>query len=368
MLAYWLGVLKKYEIEHVVMFEVPHNFYDYIIYFLAKKLGIGMTIYETTNLGDRSLVHYGDWSLGSGVESELQKLIGIDVQVDDLVEDVREYYLKQTDPKRDATPVYMKEYDKTYGGFNKYKIMLSAVVGSVRRGQFLEKFTHKIKEFLFGNLEREYKRASNPFDKNISSYVYAPLHFQPERTTSPLADVYTDQHLVIETLASSLPNGWKVIVKEHPAQWKRRSAKHYSPSRYRGYYEDIAKIPNVELVPINTNTYQLIENAKAVATCTGTAGIEAVMRGKPAFLFGSPWYRNCNQCFKISGVEDCKSAFSQIIDGMWKVNHSELLRFFKAFEKASYHAFSEAHIHKAKNSKLTPDESARAFAERVRRS
>ena len=89
--------------------------------------------------------------------------------------------------------------------------------------------------------------------------------------------------LAIETLARALPAGWKVVVKENPAQ---RFAK-----RELGFYEHLAGIPAVHLVSKQENTFDLIERCDAVATITGTAGWEALFRGKPSIAFGRAFYR-----------------------------------------------------------------------------
>ena len=102
--------------------------------------------------------------------------------------------------------------------------------------------------------------------------------------------MFVDQILMIETLAAALPEGWVLYVKEHPWQmWN--NGLNYSSCRYPGYYKKISRLKNTFLVPIEANTFDLIKNCQAVATVTGTAGWEAVLRLKPAIVFGYAWYR-----------------------------------------------------------------------------
>ena len=89
---------------------------------------------------------------------------------------------------------------------------------------------------------------------------------------------------MLKILSASLPDGWLVYVKEHPAQWLKRGF-NFAASRYRGYYEKISKIKNVRLVPVQTDTYSLMRGAEAVATVSGVPGTEAILRQKPVLIF-----------------------------------------------------------------------------------
>lgn len=115
-------------------------------------------------------------------------------------------------------------------------------------------------------------------------YVYVPLQLQPEMTTSALGGPYRDQALAIERLAQILPDGVRILVKENPKQ--------------RGYmrgplfFHRLARIPAVTFLPSWADTRALTDNARAVATITGTAGWEAIRSGKPALVFGAAWYRS----------------------------------------------------------------------------
>jgi hypothetical protein len=121
-------------------------------------------------------------------------------------------------------------------------------------GRFLKLLFDFIKRMIVPNLRGEYARVVREADWSVP-FVYYPLHYQPESTTSPLGGVYHQQILLIETLAAAIPDGWEVYVKEHPLQWMYRMRERYSSVRYPGYYERIARIKNVRLVPFETNTF-----------------------------------------------------------------------------------------------------------------
>ena len=123
------------------------------------------------------------------------------------------------------------------------------------------------------------------FDAPIpgEKYVLFPLHYQPEASTLVLAPFYTDQLALVEDMAKCLPIDYKLYVKEHPVNLT---------SRPLSYYKRIRKLWNVRLVNPLANSYQLIQNASAVATISGTMGWEALLFGKPVISFGKVGYNS----------------------------------------------------------------------------
>ena len=115
------------------------------------------------------------------------------------------------------------------------------------------------------------------------TYVILFLHFQPERTTLPEAYGFAQQVAAIIALAAALPEGTHLYVKEHPTTfthdclWKERLPFWYPHDR---------SYQNVQLVPIETDPYELMEGSICVSTIAGTVAGEALIRGKPVVVFG----------------------------------------------------------------------------------
>ena len=140
------------------------------------------------------------------------------------------------------------------------------------------RFFHKKQIAYFQELMRyEY---SDP-DLN-QDFVYFPLQLQPEMTTSALGGVYVDQVFAVEQLANIVPESYKIIVKENPKQ------QHFM--RNPLFFHRLNRIKNVVFVPSYTSTHELLDRSKFVAAVTGTVGWEAIRQGKPALIFGHPWY------------------------------------------------------------------------------
>lgn len=150
-----------------------------------------------------------------------------------------------------------------------------------------------------------------------SKYVYFGLHLQPELTTSFYGGIYSDQLLAIEKLSAILPDDWIIYVKENPKQ--------NLENRGRIFYERLNNIPKVQLVPMDTNTYDLIKHSQFNASITGTLLYESVCGGKPALMFGNYWYS------RLPGVTKYRDGLTvdEIVN--CEINHNELQNIINDF-------------------------------------
>jgi hypothetical protein len=213
-----------------------------------------------------------------------------------------------------------------------------------QRGKKIEESNMKGLEYLWNRLEgvqkknklkQHYKKQEKPADFN-HPYVYVALHYQPENSTSPQGESFTDQFLVVDLLSKCVPKGWNVYVKEHSSQWHIKL--HGERARTTDFYDALAALTNVRLVPVSTPNFSLIDHAKAVATVTGTTGWEAIVRGKPVLIFGHAWYKGCDGVFYIPSEKTCKEALLKIAEG-YKVEKEAVRLFVHAIEKVGMRGY-----------------------------
>jgi hypothetical protein len=138
---------------------------------------------------------------------------------------------------------------------------------------------------------------------DATKYVYFCLQFQPELSTNPCGEIYVNQHLAIAQISRDLPEGWKILVKEHPSQmYKRGFYGHLG--RDKSFYSRLLSINNVEFVSQNSDHFKLIDNAQIVSTVTGSVGVEAIARGIPVLIFGNIWYEKLPLVFRVHEVTE----------------------------------------------------------------
>ncbi|MGH8856250.1 MAG: hypothetical protein ACREWI_18445, partial [Telluria sp.] len=174
-----------------------------------------------------------------------------------------------------------------------------------------------------------YWRARKPMPPAGAPFVYFPLHLQPEASTSAMGGVFVDQYFAVELLARALPDGWTLVVKEHPAQ--------YFAKREYGFYKRIGRIKNVRLVSRSIDTYALIDQCRAVASITGTAGWEALFTDKPVLVLGNAIYRGAPGTVSVDDPAELAARLAEIAQGEYPRRSSEdLERFLAAIGQCSH--------------------------------
>jgi hypothetical protein len=360
-LRYWSAVLDHFQPHLLILPESPHLIFDYILYALCRKRGLKTIvfkqiypmnfIYPVEKFDEQSAellaIHKKMLScqplpqvkLSPETELHIQKTLGTYEEAMPLA--AKQAYQEQHQRSRlllnlSKQPAYLKR-------------IYNFVFGAQRQRSYLKKRGKKLKDaslegfpLLFHKvfildwlrkpqLKRYYESLTQELDFN-QPYIYVALHYQPEKTTSPDGGVFADQWLMVNLLAQAAPPGWQVYVKEHPGQFVPAGTG-YS-SRSTDFYDDLAAIPNVKLVPLSTSSFDLIDKAQAAATITGTVGWEAIIRGKPVLVFGNIWYLGCEGVFYTPTLTSCQAALAQIENG-YQIDQAKVRLFLSALEQVS---------------------------------
>lgn len=108
-------------------------------------------------------------------------------------------------------------------------------------------------------------------------FVFFPLATEPETTLQALSPEYFFQLETIAAIARELPADVTLVVKEHhPACGARADL----------FYEQISAFKAVEFADIRERGVDLIRQAEATITISGSAGFEAATMGKPTIVLG----------------------------------------------------------------------------------
>ncbi len=328
-LRYWNHMLDKEKIGLFLINHIPHQCFDYVIYELCRAKGIPTYHLERCYSVDGVF-------LVKDVEASAEQLVPeMDRLKKEYVDPSKEVPLS---PSYEA--FYQAEIAKTeipwFTGARPKHLTRKSFIGKWV-GKSWELLNNKPKKFVQATLSPDVwhrkftqHRTMQFYDAHAHEpdftkpYVYAPLHMQPEETTSPRGGVFVNQELIVEMLAAHVPPGTMVYVKEHPAQGEL--------CRSEEFYKAMDVYPNVQFVPRNCDTFKLTEHAVAVATVTGTAGIEALFLEKPVFLFGHRFYQHAPGVYRIHSNEDCKRAVQEIFTEKKKPTLRDIRIFLKAID------------------------------------
>lgn len=333
LLSKWLGIIDELNVELFISPSIPHRVFDYALYVACKLKGVKTLMYKLTPFKD-VLVPITDLDYMPLQIKRDYNLIKSEEMNVELSPHIFESINLLKKSYEEAEPEYMKLQKRTsntsYLAFlqNKLKspISFAKSFSSLFRttknyhkvkGENIEEAFHKGYQARLNvyrgrkyknNLKDYYESICESLDVYEESFVFVALHYQPEETTCPSARHYVNQNLMIENLSEVLPPDIKIVVKEHSSQFHPNMEGH--TGRTKNFYVDLLKIPNLMFVSSNDASFDYIDNALIVATATGTIGWEAIVRGKPVFIFGNAWYEYCDNVFRINSKEDIKDALS----------------------------------------------------------
>jgi hypothetical protein len=264
-----LELLKSGRPDALAFSTIPHEGYDFVLFHVARRLGIHCLVCYQTPCPDRFWLMEDGWSF-SGL---------------DQTPAVFEW------PHGDVLPKVDLFYMRGAGGVPSYTL-IDAVKNSLRRPLAMPAFMFRWQR---AAIYRHRARAcSGRMSADTRPCVYFPLHLQPELTTSVLGGVFADQILAVEYLREILPDEVRIVVKENPRQTEMH--------RGRLFFERLRRIPKTILVDADTPTTALIDRCEAVATVSGTAGWEGLLAGKPVLLFGRAWYEGFNGVYGVNDI------------------------------------------------------------------
>lgn len=274
------------KIDSVFFSNIPHEGPYYILYSVAKVLGLRVYICK---FGP----HPGTFWVADGLEDFgfFETITGAGVS----------YNL----PEKPETPFYMKWNDIDKNRQNVAKVFCREFVKLLFKTIFLT--------FLWdaSSFKRSFWRLIVLRDKlrfistkkemkieqlNGIKFVYFPLHRQPECSADSQGFEFGDQILAIERLRELLPDDVFILVKENPKQVRH--------ARSKSFTDRIRLIKNTIYTTDDIPTFQIIERSIAVATLAGTAGFEAMLLGKPVILFGLTWYNSSPFCYNYRNMPD----------------------------------------------------------------
>ncbi len=330
-LRYWNHVLETERIDLFLMNHMPHQCYDYVLYYLCKRKNIPVLYMNRFFAMDGMYISENWEHPAPDLQAAFRRIREeyADPQRPIPLSKNYEYYFSFYRKKTPEKPWYMEENIYTRPNFVRkwwrkgLKVlrreplrftasMLSPAFWSRKLGQ------HRAIAF--------YKQHTQQPDLS-QPYVYVPLHLQPEATTIPLAGAFVDQERVVQLLAAHLPPGIRLYVKEHPAQGEEW--------RSEDFYKTLLSIPSVTLIPKEADTYALLDHCIAVASCAGTVLFEASIRQKPSFMFGHDIWQYGPGVHCIRTSQDCRAAVEDILNNRASHSVRDVRLYLKAFDESA---------------------------------
>ena len=137
-------------------------------------------------------------------------------------------------------------------------------------------------------------------------YVYYPFHVPLDVQLTARCPEFFDQEALVERIAGSLPKGYTLYIKEHPA-----AVGGHSLVKLRQALKDY---DTIRLIHPRHNSYDIIKNAACIVTVNSKVGVEAIMQGKPVIVLGRTFYRGKGVTIDAGQETDLSHAISDALN------------------------------------------------------
>jgi hypothetical protein len=155
-------------------------------------------------------------------------------------------------------------------------------------------------------------------------FAFFPLHYHIESRLTIRDPHCWRQEFIVEYVARSLPQGYKLYVKPHP-EWPLAFP-------YEGL-KLISEISNVKLINPSISSIDIIKKSDAVVVINSTAGFEALIYGKPVIVFGTEFYTDNDIVCKVNDLRKLPEILEYAIKK--GIESKDLICFADAFLKAN---------------------------------
>ena len=277
-LNYWYSFLKYFDINKVFIYEDPHRGFDLLIYTLAKYLKIKIYIFSELNTGYRTYIKENIFDSLSDVKGSFQAS-----NKNNTTSLKYNHYYKQFSFRKKGLNGWAREFNRIFSLFTYYDSNIYKSKQAYKKVTYFTYYLWLINSCISTFKYRfYYKRAVKSqiiLDEDIVFY----LHYQPERTSNPLAGSARNQLQCIKILRQAFPEK-NIYIKEHPSQLNLLNPHKNRQIRNIAFIDQIESISNgfIDKIPRNTKFIG--------ATLHGTIGLELALEGHTVLCLGNPWY------------------------------------------------------------------------------
>lgn len=357
-LTYWNTVIRKLKPDLIVFFTWPHTAACYPLYLLSKYYFSVDVLF----LDPIPLLNNGYHLIGTSIENLHSPIVDIYKSSKSLKLSKEVLaYLSFVRSERGQIPNHIRdtyrESKKDSKGL-RVKAFIRLILDTIIRGTGFKKSTtawkknkspinlptsrlNNIENILYTEIRRKknrlLKKHYDPYcvQPDFSKkFIYFASSYQPEAVTGTNAGVYADLLLALEIINSILPDDWVIYYKENPTIFDGSPWAKGSLRRDKYYYKRINSYKKTKMISSEYDTFNLLDNAKAVVTVSGTVAWEAALRGTPSLSFGSAWYLGCRSIFWIKTVEDAQNAIDKIVNGFLP-DQKDIERYAAAIENVA---------------------------------
>ncbi len=347
---FWNYILEHHQIDAVVHENLGQEGYDFVALQLARAKGIPTLVFNITGQFPRVLFIQED-EVGLGkldLGYKLKNRIGNEIENED------PRFIRRSLSSIKGSPDAGLRSESKVGSYktsvvtswlfdrniskNKLNLGTSFRILGTKFTRFFKSPQRSIRTFSrTRNLMRHTREAQREERRHVvqpnleGNYVYFPLHFQPETSSSIKAKSFYRMREAVAFLADALPHNWTLIVKEHPHQFRRLL------KREPGFFSQIAAIRGVQLIHHATNNEDIVRRARAVA-CVSHSSItaNAALNGTPVISLGESHFREAPGYYSIEDSSSLRRVLELVQRSEKEWRTSDFEEFITRLERSTF--------------------------------
>lgn len=169
-----------------------------------------------------------------------------------------------------------------------------------------------------------------PQSRRPAKYIVFALHVMPEASILGTDPEVADLFSLIRRMSLNVPLGVQILCKAHPGDRFGRDLE-------IGFLRRLCSLHNVSLVPESEGIGSFIDDERclAIATINGSVALDAVVAGKPCFLFGQGIFRIADCFLKPATDDEFFEQVSALADGTYRIDTRALAAIILAMKRAT---------------------------------
>ena len=324
---FWICFVKVNQIDACFFYRIPHFAFDSLLANIAIKLGISIYYLDRTDFKRLYFVRR-DWNTTDVLLSEknasyLDASLATESGWKEISKEMNNASVDHNSNMDKSFFYRISNYFQTtkstfrsiiewFTPSNFYK--LDGAVYLTPFSKYLIPALIIYRSWQSRALWSNYKKHTANF-KLPTTFLFFPLHVQPEQSTDPAAGKYANLEYTIRMIARTLPLDWKLVIKEHPRQFDDRIiGVRKITGRDINFYKRLSEDPNILFAPLELDSKYLINKSMGCLVINGSVGYEALRLGKSVGCFGTPWYLSLRETYLVR----CDESLSNFINRLFE--------------------------------------------------
>ena len=258
-------------------------FHEVILFYICKEKGLDVFCPDRCKFSFNKFYIFKDFSRSVLLERKNKKKL----KYANLFKELSRHLPKNKNINKYNDKEFIRLSQRNNLGFYKFRLLIILIFRKMNGG-FYHYIHRNLSWYLFNKIEcmirkklLTYFYRFDKVDLTKTKYVYIPLHVQPESGIDLVGRRYSNQIEFIKKCSLSLPAGYKIITKDHPHDFGRKTA---------NFYKQIQSFYNCKVVSTKTSVHDIISNASLVITIVGTASLEALLMKVPSLSAVKMYY------------------------------------------------------------------------------